>query len=67
MAPSRPVEGEGTIELELDGSSKPAVTIGSPALYALAVHESHESHTITLRPTPGLRIWSISFAAGVLG
>jgi hypothetical protein len=61
------VEGEGTIELELDGSSKPAVTIGSPALYTLAEHESHTRHAINLRPTPGLRIWSISFAAGVPG
>ena len=34
-----------------------------PALYPLAEHPSHEAHTITLRPTPGLRIWSVSFPA----
>lgn len=58
-------EGSGAIELELDGEPQPAVEIGNPALYALAEHPRHESHTIVLRPTPGLRIWSISFAAGV--
>ncbi len=61
------VEGYGTIEVELDGSSKAAITVGIPALYALAEHERHESHSIALRPTPSLRIWSIGFAAGVPG
>ena len=64
-APSRPPRAKARSSLSFDGASEPAVTIGSPALYALTVHESHESHAITLRPTPGLRIWSISFAAGV--
>ncbi len=35
-----------------------------PALYPLAEHPSHEAHTVTLRPSPGMRIWSVSFAAG---
>ena len=38
-----------------------------PGLYALAEHPSHEAHRLILRPTPGLRIWSVSFAAGTPG
>jgi hypothetical protein len=58
-------EGQGEITVELDGA--PAATIDVPAtgLYPLAEHPRHESHTITLHPSSGLRIWSLSFAAGV--
>jgi hypothetical protein len=58
------VEGSGEIAVEVDG--EPARTIASelPGLYRLAEHPSHEAHTLVLRPTPGLRIWSLSFAAG---
>jgi hypothetical protein len=58
------VEGAGEIAIELDGKNAGTVATGGPALYALAEHPSHEAHTITIRPAPGLRIWSISFAAG---
>jgi hypothetical protein len=59
------VEGKGEITVELDGT--PAATIDIPAtgLYPLAEHPRHESHKIALRPSPGLHIWSLSFAAGV--
>jgi hypothetical protein len=58
------VEGRGEIALELDGRSLEAIATDDPALYPLAEHPSHESHSLVLRPTPGVRIWSISFAAG---
>ncbi len=58
-------EGRGEIELELDGDSTEPVRIDGPALHPLAEHPRHEHHELTLRPTPGLRIWSLSFAAGV--
>jgi len=61
------VDGEGTLALVLDGSNMAPVKVCGPALYTLAEHQCHESHTITIRPTPGLRIWSIGFAAGVPG
>ncbi len=41
------------------------ISCDAPALHTLAEHPSHESHDLVLRPTPGLRIWSVSFAAGV--
>ena len=58
-------EGEGEIALELDGRGQATVSVQDPALYRLIEHDHHQSHTITLRPSAGLRIWSISFAAGL--
>ena len=58
------VEGAGEIALELDGRDAGTVAVNGPALYTLAEHPRHETHTIFLRPTPGLQIWSIGFAAG---
>ena len=60
------VEGEGTIEAELDGEWLAPIPVGPhPALHPVAEHPSHEAHTLVLRPSPGLRIWSVSFAAGL--
>ncbi len=59
------VEGDGETAVELDGAAIGSVAISGPALYTLAEHPRHESHTVTLKPSPGLRIWSLSFAAGV--
>ena len=59
------VEGEGEIAVEIDGEWAPAVAVGpAPALQAIAEHPSHEAHSLLLRPSPGLRVWSVSFAAG---
>ena len=59
------VEGEGEIAIELDGSTRDPVEVEGPGLHALAEHPSHESHTIVLRPSPGLSVWSIGFSAGL--
>jgi len=59
------VEGEGDLTIELDSSKHASIHVSDPALYTLTEHPSHESHTIALHPSPGLRIWSISFVAGV--
>lgn len=58
-------EGTGEIAVELDGVAAATIAIDGPALYALAEHTQHESHHLTLRPSSGLQIWSLSFAAGV--
>jgi hypothetical protein len=67
------VAGRGEIAIELDGGpaepdadgfAKP-LTVDGPALYTLTEHPSHERHDLVLHPTSGLRIWSLSFAAGV--
>ena len=59
------VEGSGEIEVEIDGEWQPPLATTDPALYELAEHPSHEAHSRVLRPTPGLRVWSVSFAAGM--
>ena len=59
------VEGSGEIVVELDGAESRTIAIDGPALYPLSVHRHHERHELTLLPTPGLRVWSVSFAAGV--
>ena len=57
------VEGSGEIAVELDGAPLATIAVGAPALYPLAEHPGHEAHAITLRPSPGLRVWSVSFPA----
>ena len=59
------VEGEGELAIEVDGTALGPLAIDGPALYRLTEHPRHEGHALVLRPSPGLRIWSVSFAAGV--
>jgi hypothetical protein len=59
------VEGSGEIEIVVDGSATTRIEIDGPGLHKLTEHPRHEQHTIALRPSEGLRIWSVSFAAGV--
>jgi hypothetical protein len=59
------VEGTGKLDLEIDGRALEPIAVDAPALYPLAEHPRHESHQLTIHPSPGLRIWSVSFAAGV--
>jgi hypothetical protein len=59
------VEGEGEIALSLDGKAGEAIEVDGSALYRLSAHAHHEAHQLTLGPSPGLRIWSISFSAGI--
>jgi hypothetical protein len=58
-------EGEGEIQLERDNTPVTSIEVTNPGLYALAEHPGHEPHRIGIRPTPGMRIWSVSFAPGV--
>lgn len=58
-------EGKGAIDVWLDDSPADSIDVQEPALYAVAEHPRHEHHRVILRPSPGLSIWSISFAAGV--
>lgn len=58
------VEGAGEIAVEIDGEPTGTIAPAEPGLYTLAEHPGHEAHALTLRPTPGLRVWSLSFAAG---
>jgi hypothetical protein len=59
------VEGQGEIGVALNGEECGSVPIDGAALYRLVEHPRHESHRLVLRPSPGLRIWTVSFAPGV--
>jgi hypothetical protein len=59
------VEGPGEVALSIDGNAAEAIEVDGPALYALTEHSHHEAQRLTLRPSPGMRVWSVSFAAGV--
>jgi hypothetical protein len=59
------VEGKGTLSVAIDSSDPQQLQIDGPRLYTLAEHERHEAHHLKLVPSQGLRIWSVSFAAGI--
>jgi hypothetical protein len=58
------VEGDGEIEVEIESEWR-TLPAGPPGLRSLAEHPSHEAHSLILRPAPGMRVWSLSFAAGI--
>ncbi len=58
-------EGEGDLALKFEGLKETVISVRGAGLYRLLEDDHHQSHTFILRPTSGLRIWSISFAAGV--
>ena len=39
--------------------------IADPGVYQLAEHGRHGPHKVTLRPDPGMRVWSVSFDPGL--
>jgi hypothetical protein len=49
----------------IDGGEPRPFAIAAPGVYQLAEHERHGAHTVTLRPDPGMRIWSVSFDPGL--
>jgi len=59
------VEGAGTLLVGVDGAAPSPFEITEPGVYQLAGHERHGAHTVTLRPDPGMRIWSVSFDPGL--
>lgn len=59
------VEGEGELQVEIDGEWRTIPAAPAPSLRVLAEHPRHEAHSLVLRPAPGIRIWSLSFAPGI--
>lgn len=58
-------DGEGEMQVALDGGVLEPIVIEAPGLHELAAHERHEEHSLIIRPSAGVRIWSISFAPGI--
>jgi hypothetical protein len=59
------LDGTGTLTVTIDDADTHQLEIDSPRLYTLSEHPRHEAHHLTLEPSPDIRIWSASFAAGV--
>ena len=58
-------DGEGTVGVSLDGAPARELVIDGPGLYELSSHERHGAHTVVLRASEGVGIWSVGFAAGL--
>ena len=59
------VEGDGELQVEIDGQWQTVPAGPTPGLRTLAEHPSHEAHSLVIRPDPGVKIWSLSFAPGI--
>jgi hypothetical protein len=59
------VEGKGELHFEVDGERQAPIAVTEPTLLKLTEHPRHESHSLAMRADPGVRIWSVSFAAGI--
>ncbi|HKT83258.1 MAG TPA: hypothetical protein VJQ84_05410 [Solirubrobacterales bacterium] len=59
------VEGSGMLSVAIDDGEPRSLRIDGVHLHVLAEHERHEAHHLTLSAEEGLRVWSVSFAAGL--
>jgi hypothetical protein len=59
------IEGTGALSVTIDGDDAHQLQIDGPHLYKLAEHPRHETHRLSLDPSPNLQIWSVSFSAGI--
>jgi hypothetical protein len=58
------VDGAGELAATIDGVER-TLTVDHPGLYDLASHAGHGSHRLLLRPSGGIRVWSLSFSPGM--
>jgi hypothetical protein len=58
-------DGEGQIELSVDGEGRDPIQVTHPGLQELTTHDRTERHRLRLEPTPGLLIYSIQFSAAL--
>jgi hypothetical protein len=54
--------GQGSLELELDGESLPAVEVEGPGLYDLVELAGHGGHRLAVHLVGSPEIWSVSFS-----
>jgi hypothetical protein len=59
------VEGSGALSVSVDEGEPRTIEIPRPGIYELAAHDRHGTHSVALRPEPGMRVWSVSFDPGL--
>ena len=59
------VEGDGALELKLDGEALSSLPVAGAGLYELVEHPRHESHRLAVDLAGSLRLWSVSFSPGL--
>lgn len=59
--------GELIVTIDGDDDHERRIPVAVPGLYQLASSGSHEHHTLRLRATEAVRLWSVAFAPGVPG
>ncbi len=63
------IAGQGELTVTLDPGTRneinSEVAVDAPGLYDLALHPSHETHTIAVTAIGELEVYSLSFSAGV--
>ncbi len=58
-------DGEGEIEIRIDGGGAGTIEVTFAGLQELTAHERTERHELRLEVSPGLRLYSIQFSAGI--
>ena len=59
------LDGAGEVLVALDGGEPRRLVADGPGLYELSTHPRHEQHRLELRPSEGVRVWSVAYAPGV--
>lgn len=57
--------GQLTVTIDGDAANARSVPVALPGLYQLASSGRHERHTLHLRATGAIRLWSLTFPPGV--
>lgn len=58
------LDGDGTVDLEVDGEPTGAIVLDGPGLYELSGHPEHGMHEVRLEFDGTVRVWSLAFAPG---
>ncbi len=59
------VDGSGELRATVDGKAR-TIAIPGPGVYELSSHERHGRHALALEVGPGVDLYSVSFAPGVV-
>jgi hypothetical protein len=58
-------DGTGEIAIRIDGAEREPIEVTHSGLQELTAHERTERHSLGLEPSPGVRLYSVQFAAAV--